>query len=130
MVWFASESRPEPDAMGRSAADCTATYDACQIHRAQVGRVIGQGRQRLVPCPPRAHADDPPSTPDEMPAVVREGKGFDVAEARPVRADTATGDTVFDVVEGVALYASLSARHRRLPLSGRFRSHTTLRRPS
>jgi len=96
--------------MGRSAADGTATYDACQIHRAQVGGVIGQGRQRLVPCPPRAHADDPPSTPDEMPAVVREAKGFDVAEARTVRADTTTGDTVFDVVEGVACFT----RHCRL----------------
>src|SRR5882724_5259573 len=54
MVRFASEAEPEPDAMGRSAADSTATYDACQC-TAQVGGVIAQGRQLLVPpAPPEA----------------------------------------------------------------------------
>ena len=44
--------------MGRSAADCSVTYDACQSI-AQVGGVIGQDGQRLVPpaLPLHAHHD-------------------------------------------------------------------------
>jgi len=62
--------------------------------------------------------------------VVREAQRVDVTEAGTVSADTAAGDAVLNVIERVAPYAALSARHRRLPLSGRFRSHTTLRPPS
>src|SRR6267143_3042634 len=53
MVRSPPRAEPEPDAMGRSAADCTATYDACQSTAAGV---IGQDGRRLVPPPPPRQA--------------------------------------------------------------------------
>jgi len=44
-------AEPEPDAMGRLAADCTDTYDACQINRLPASSVSQHLEGHVRDCP-------------------------------------------------------------------------------